>query len=146
MNLIDLGEPEGGAVTLLDLPAAPGAAGGTKPLSIAVGVLPASPALSALPSPAAAGGGGKPTTPVGRRAAAWPAVDAKKLGVHLLLHFGADINAPSRNNYSPLAQAVDWNSREYQMALAMRGAKHTDNSRRDPEIDADRQGKRARRV
>ena len=88
VNLIDLGEPEGGAVTLLDLPAAPGAAGGAKPLSIAVGVLPASPALSALPSPAAAAaGGGKPTTPVGRRAAAGPAVDAKKLGVHSLLHF-----------------------------------------------------------
>ncbi len=73
-------------MTLLDLPAAPGAAGGAKPLSIAVGVLPASPAMTALPSPAAAAGG-KPTTPVARRPSAAPALDAKKLPVHSLLHF-----------------------------------------------------------
>ena len=65
--------------------------------------------------------------------------------LHLLRHFGADINAPDRNNYSPLANA-GFRSLEYQKALALGGAKHTDERRRDPEIDADRQGKRARRV
>lgn len=67
--------------------------------------------------------------------------------LRVLARYGADLNSLDAYNCSPLANAALWNhSREYQTELVKLGAVHTDESRRDPEIDADRDGKRARRA